>query len=330
MIVLGKVGSRDATAFVEEGKLQDLLIDSDLPRPGTIYRAIADRPVKGQGGMFLKTPDGTCFIRKIKGLSAGKPLLVQVTGYAEPGKAIPVTDRWLYKSRYAIATPGAPGVNISRSIRDDEARVELREIASDFEGRLQGCGLILRSQAAGAEAVEVAEDIDKALVAVHAVLNDEGTGAEKLIEGPSPSELAWRDWPAADQAADIPMEELITEALEEGTALSGGGHVYVEATRALVAVDVNTGGDTSPAAGLKANLAMARDLPRLLRIKGLGGQIVIDAAPMTKKDRPVFESTLRAAFRKDTVETNLVGWTPLGHFELQRKRDRVPVNEVLQ
>ena len=95
-------------------------------------------------------------------------------------------------------------------------------------------------------------------------------------------------------------------------------------TRALVAVDINTGGDTSPAAGLKANLAAAKELPRQLRLRGLGGQIVLDLAPMGKKERRGFESTLRAALRRDTTETALVGWTPLGHYELQRKRDRVP------
>ena len=86
---------------------------------------------------------------------------------------------------------------------------------------------------------------------------------------------------------------------------------------------MNTGGDFSPAAGLKANLAAARTLPRQLRLRGLGGQIVLDLAPMAKKDRKQFETTLRSAFRADTVETSLVGWTPLGHFELQRKRERL-------
>jgi len=48
-------------------------------------------------------------------------------------------------------------------------------------------------------------------------------------------------------------------------------------------------------------------------------------APMAKKDRRQFEDSLRAAFRADPSETALVGWTPLGHYELQRKRDRTPL-----
>jgi len=90
---------------------------------------------------------------------------------------------------------------------------------------------------------------------------------------------------------------------------------------------VNTGGNTTPAASLKANLAAARELPRQLRIRGLGGPIVVDFAPMPKKDRPRLEQALRSAFRSDQVETALVGWTALGHFELQRKRERLPLAE---
>ena len=76
-------------------------------------------------------------------------------------------------------------------------------------------------------------------------------------------------------------------------------------------------------------MAAARALPRALRLRGLGGQITLDLAPMPKKDRRTFETSLRAAFRKDATETALAGWTPLGHFELQRKRDRLPLTDVV-
>ena len=56
--------------------------------------------------------------------------------------------------------------------------------------------------------------------------------------------------------------------------------MVIEPTRALVAVDINTGPDTSPAAGLKANIAAIRALPRELRLRGLGGQVVIDSCPL--------------------------------------------------
>ena len=105
-----------------------------------------------------------------------------------------------------------------------------------------------------------------------------------------------------------------------------GGHYYIEPTRACITVDVNTGADTSPAAALKANIAMAKDLPRQLRMRGLGGQIVIDPAPMAKKDRRQLETVIKASLRQDTVETNFVGWTTMGLIELQRARVRAPID----
>ena len=133
-IALDTLGEGEAAALIVDGQLQDLLVDSDHPRPGTIYRAVALRPVKGQGGMFLTTPDGNAFLRQVKGLAPGDRLLVQVTGFAEPGKAIPVTTRLLFKSRYAIVTPEAPGLNVSRSIRDEDERDRLLEIAQLRQG----------------------------------------------------------------------------------------------------------------------------------------------------------------------------------------------------
>lgn len=335
-IILDHLGDVEAAALMVDGHLDDLLIDTpDAPRVGTIYRAIADRPVKGQGGMFLKTPDGSAFLRQIKGLAPGQPILVQVTGFAEDGKAIPVTSKVLFKSRYAIVTPDAPGLNISRAIRDEAERDRLLEIAHEaMDGATHG--LILRSCCLGSDSDEIAEDIDAMLGLARTVLDDDSVDMETLVEGDGPHVLAWRDWV---EPAEVVTEaggfeqHAVLDALdllgEDRIALSGGASMYVEPTRALVAVDVNTGADVSLAAGIKANMASARALPRALRLRGLGGQIVLDLAPMPKKDRRPFETALRAAFRADDVETTLVGWTPLGHYELQRKRARARLGDLL-
>ncbi|MDE4134218.1 ribonuclease E/G [Phaeobacter sp. QD34_3] len=335
-IILDHIDGREAAALMVDGKLDDFLIDGDAPVPGTVYRARADRPVKGQGGMFLTTPDGPAFLRQVKGMAPGQQLLVQVTGYAEPGKAIPVTQKLLFKSRYAIVTPEAPGLNVSRSIRDEDERDRLLEIAHEVMAG-SDYGLILRSACDGADADEVAEDIAAMATLADQVLNDHGTEVETLAEGDGPHIRAWRDWvePADVESAAGGFESHgVLDALEDARGsrepLSGGAFLFVEPTRALVAVDVNTGSDTSLAAGVKANMACARALPRALRIRGLGGQIVLDLAPMPKKDRRAFETALRAACRADSEETVLVGWTNLGHFELQRKRGRIPLREVLK
>lgn len=328
---------RPAAARMVNGKLDDLLLDAPDDRivPGTIYRARVGRPLKGQGGAILETPDGPLFLRQAKGLRQGEAVLVQTGTYAESGKATPAGLKLLFKSRFVMATPGAEGLNIARSIRDDERRVELRELLEALKPG-QGIGLVIRSAAAEAEDAAVREDVLRTLKLSRKVMSEPLSGPpEKLTDGPDAAELAWREWPAPDMSDPEPgsfarheIDTAIEALASPRETLPGGGVMYLEPTRALTAVDVNTGGDTTPAAGLKANLAAAGALPRSLRLRGLGGQIVVDLAPLAKRDRHLVEQALTRAFRADPVETSLVGWTPLGHVELQRKRERLPLSEV--
>jgi Ribonuclease G/E len=339
VVHLDQLQGRPAAALVVDGQIEDLLIDpeGDTPLPGAIYRAVADRPMKGQGGMFVKLPEGSGFLRQISGIAPGQRLIVQVTGPAEAGKALPVTTRLLFKGRHAIVTPGAAGLNISRKIIDEDLRAELAELAAAGMAQADEThGLILRSAAALADPGEVADDIAAMRDLAAAVMADLTGGPELLVEGAGAHETAWRDW--ADPAPDEIIEggfaghgilERIDDLRGPRVDLEGGGHLMIEPTRALVAVDVNTGPDTSPAAALKANIAAARALPRQLRLRGLGGQIVIDFAPVPKRDRAILDQVLRAAFKGEAKETNLAGWTTLGLFELTRKRDRLTLNEVL-
>ncbi len=338
VVLLDHVAGREAAALMVDGRLEDLLIDLPdgfPPAPGAILRGVTDRPLKGQGGMMVRLPEGQGFLRQGKGLAPGQPILVQVAGIGAEGKAPPVTTRLLFKSRYAIVTPDAPGLNIARSIRDEGERDRLLEIAHGvMAGAGESMGLILRSAAEGVDEAALSADIDAMRDLALAVLADASGPPELLVDAPGAHEAAWRDWAAPDPDevieragafADHGVMEAVDALLEPNVPLSGGAHALIEPTSALVAVDVNTGPDNSLAAGLKANLALARELPRQLRLRGLGGQITLDVAPMPKKDRRQFEDALRRAFRADGTDTVLAGWTPLGHFELQRKRDRWPL-----
>jgi ribonuclease G len=340
VLVLDELSGRQAAALMVDGRLEELAIDpqDDVTVPGAIYRAVADRPVKGQGGIFVKLPDGSGFLRQISGVAPGQRLLVQVTGPAEPGKAIPVSTRLLFKSRFAIVTPDAPGLNISRRIKDEDRRVELSALAdAGMAGASEQLGLILRSGCIEAEDQAIAEDIAAMRTLAEAVLADLNGPPELLVDGPTAHDLAFRDWldPAVDDADTEPesferhgVSEMLEGLRSPRVELEAGGHMMIEPTRALVAIDVNTGPDTSPAASLKANIAAARDLPRQLRLRGLGGQVVVDFAPMPKRDRHILDQVLKAAFKTDG-ETNLAGWTTLGLYEMTRKRDRLPLSDLL-
>jgi len=339
VIALGEIDGREVAARLVDGRLEDLALAFSGLAPGAILRGIVGRPVKGLGGVFVDLPDGESgFLRQPKGLAPGQRVLVQVAGVSEPGKALPLSLRLMFKSRYAIITPDAPGLNISRQIRDDSARADLTALAgavmAGAEARL---GLILRSACVEAEADTIAEDAAQMRQLAEAVLADLTGGPELLVDAPGPHELAWRDWGTPQQLDDSAealdhhgVRDQIETLLRPEVALGGGASMVIETTCALIAVDVNTGADTSPAAGLKASIAAARELPRQLRLRGIGGQVVVDFAPCPKKDRHVLEQTLRKVFRPDGIETTLAGWTPLGNFELQRRRDRQPLAAWMQ
>ncbi len=328
---------REAAALLRDGALEDLLIDppDDLPAAGAVLRARVGRTIKGMGGVFVDLPGGRSgYLRGTKGRRPGETLLVQVKGHAEAGKAVPVTDRVLFRSRYCVVTPGAPGLNVSRAVSDEAERDRLLEIGHEAAPERAGHGLILRTAAAGAGEDEISGDVAETWGLAMRVLDDEGREPELLLDAPPAHLAAWRDWsePASPDGGPGSFErhgvwEAVAAALRPSVRL-GAATAHVEPTRALVAVDVDTA-EGGLAAGLKANLAVARALPRTLRLRGLGGQVVLDPAPMPKKDRRTFEAALRAAFRADPVETTLAGWTPLGLYELRRRRARRPLAELL-
>lgn len=341
-IVIGQVFGRDAAALVQDGQLEDLLIEASDVMPfaaGAICRAKVDRLVKGQGGVFVRLPDGASgFLRDRNGLREGQSLIVQVSGSAEEGKALPVSTRLSFRGRLVIVTPGVPGVNVSRRIRDPELRETLTQLGQRALSEMPSPpGIVFRSLAAQADDGEIAAELAQILELATAIMADGDGPPELLLDAPTPAETAWRDWSdlEPDSVEDGPDAFELTGALDRVESLlqsrvelGNGAWADIESLRALVAIDVNTGSDHSPAAGLKANIALARDLPRQLRLRGLGGQIVVDFAPMPKRDRGTLEQTLRSAFKAEAAETVLIGWTAMGLYEISRKRDRIALSRL--
>ena len=348
VVLLDECKGRRLAALVHNGRLEDLLIDpradDPTPNPGALYAVKVDRIVPNANAAFAAIGRDSGFLKDARDLKPGEMTLAQVLSYAEPGKAPPLTRRLMLKSRYALLTPGAPGINVARSVRDTDEKARLRAIAEDAlaEAGLSGdaaTGVVLRSAAAGADADEVMDDILE-LAAALAALNADAPAL--LRPADDAWSEAWREWtdPAPDQVLrgeDEPdlldrfgvWDEI--ETLKSSRAeLAGGLWMSVEPTRAMVAVDVNTGEDFGKGAALKANLAAAAELPRQLRLRGLGGIVTVDFAPASKRERPQIEAALKRALAADPVQTDIAGWTPLGQLQLQRKRERRPLTELLE
>lgn len=324
-----------AAARLVDGQLQDLVFDPpNSIAPGAIFRAKVVRVVKGAA--FVELPGGQGYLRK-NNVKAGQTVLVQVSTVTEPGKATPVTDRLVFKGRWVIVTPGAEGRNVSRQIRDEDERLRLNSAVDTLKAATSTHGIVVRTAATKATDKEVAYETDMLLELADTVLADAKGPPEHLFSARSAQDYAMQEW-VIDPETPVSFErgcletrgvEDDIERLRSSDVSLGSGWMSVEATRALVAVDVNTGSDTSPSAALKVNIAVARELPRQLRLRGLGGKIAVDFAPMPKNQRRSLEEALKKAFRGDPIETSLVGWTTLGLFELQRKRERWPLRELL-
>lgn len=116
-------------------------------------------------------------------------------------------------------------------------------------------------------------------------------------------------------------------ALQKYVWLKSGGSLVIEETEALTAVDVNTGKNTGRRDAeetlFKNNCEAARELMRQLRLRDIGGIIVVDFIDMLSKEhREALLSVLRACAARDSVKVNVVGMTGLGLVEMTRKKAR--------
>jgi ribonuclease G len=131
----------------------------------------------------------------------------------------------------------------------------------------------------------------------------------------------------------IELDVEFDRALARTLALAGGGSVHIEATRTAVLIDVDSGSPQTGApehTGLAVNLAAADVIARQIRLRNLGGGIVIDFVGLeTRKSRERIRDALAEALTPDSRCPQILGWTRLGHLELVRPRLGTPLAEVL-
>ncbi len=130
------------------------------------------------------------------------------------------------------------------------------------------------------------------------------------------------------------IDEEIAKALGRRVELKSGGYLIVDQTEALTTIDVNTGGfvgsrsfdDTVFKTNLEAALAIARQL----RLRNLGGIIIIDFIDMVRDDhREAVLTELRKQLLRDRVKSMVGGYSQLGLVEMTRKRTRESLAHLL-
>ncbi|MDR0468490.1 MAG: Rne/Rng family ribonuclease [Peptococcaceae bacterium] len=127
----------------------------------------------------------------------------------------------------------------------------------------------------------------------------------------------------------IPQET--SAALDRKVWLKNGSYLIFDRTEALTVIDVNTGkyvGSTDLTDTiLRTNMEAAREIARQLRIRNIGGIIIIDFIDMESENhKQRVLDVLSAELNKDRVKTHILGFTPLGLVEITRKKVRQPLD----
>lgn len=130
------------------------------------------------------------------------------------------------------------------------------------------------------------------------------------------------------------IDEEIEKALKPRVWLSCGGYIVFDATEALTSIDVNTGryiGTTNlQDTVLKTNLEAASAIAHHLRLRNIGGIIVIDFIDMDSEDaRQQVAKKLEEELKKDKTKATVLGFTHLGLLEMTRKKTRPGLEEAL-
>ncbi len=123
------------------------------------------------------------------------------------------------------------------------------------------------------------------------------------------------------------VTEQIANAFDRRIALPSGGHLVWEETEALTVIDVNTGKYTGTSdledTVFRTNLEAAEEIARLLRIRDVGGIIIIDFIDMLQEEhRTEVMQSMTEKVRLDQTKCSILGWTRLGLLELTRKKVR--------
>jgi ribonuclease G len=348
-------GDRSEAGSIHLGRVRQL-----VPALGaTLVDVGGDRPA------FL--PQGEVLPRGRR-LNEGERIIVQIRREAQRGKAPRLTMAAILRGRLVELIVGRPGSEDGTALVTQLAptltlpRSRGRELDSLPRGNGGGLGWglrILESAPVDALAAEAAalvrrwhDILDRASRLVPPARLDPVASFAAALAGslPGPSDEIHVDDPAAipelraafpDSAVahlretewPIDLDAVFEEALSATLALPGGGFAHFEATRAGMLIDVDTGTPETGSperTGLSANLAAAGTIARQIRLRNLGGGIVIDFVGLDSRSaREKLRAALAAALVPDPAVPQLLGWTRLGHFELVRPRRSRPLAEAL-
>ncbi|MDR7445103.1 MAG: Rne/Rng family ribonuclease [Armatimonadota bacterium] len=335
-------------------------VDIGLARNAFLH--VSDVRAHRIGGEELEDAIGRGAIQQR--LRPGQEIIVQVTKEPTGTKGARVTTYVALPAYYLVLMPTVSYVGVSRKIESEAERKRLREIAERI--RPAKMGLIVRTAAQGASERDLQNDLRYLLSVwnrvpallyqdlrlIRRVVRDLFTEEVSRFVVDSPREY--------EQIADLVksyaphlrsrlelyrgeepvfehfgIEREIQNALRRKVWLPSGGYLVIDRTEAFTVVDVNTGkyvGKTDlETTILHTNLEAAREVVRQIRLRDIGGIILVDFIDMeNEQHRRQVLRTLEEAIRSDRARTHLIDLTQLGLVELTRKRVYQDLEHVLR
>lgn len=299
-------------------------------------------------------------------LKVDQEVVVQVVKEPIRNKGPRLTTHFSIPARFLVMIPGDEKVGVSRRIEDRAERDRIRKIFQEIE-LPRGVGFIVRTAGEGKSSKEFNRDIrylvrlwkkihaslahKKAPCIIHQELGlVERVIRDHLTEDTSKIVVDHRDLyqkvqrflslylPGQNIQADLHhgktslfetfnIEKEIERTFQKTVSLKSGGHIVIEQTEGLVAIDVNTGKFTGhknlEETVYRNNMEAALEVSRQLRLRDAGGIIIIDFIDMERAEhrRSLFR-TFKEAVRKDRAKTNILEMSELGLVEMTRQRIR--------
>lgn len=338
-------------------------LGEDLPVSGE-----AAAPPSGHGRRERFTPHLPLEER----LKKNQEILVQVTKEPIGTKGSRLTSHISLPGRHLVYTPTENHIGVSRRIADGKERKRLRDIVQEL--RPPEGGFIVRTACEGLTKKEMQDDMKFLLklwsgiakksesVSAPALLHDDmdvilrimrdlfsPDVQEVVIDTPQDYERV-KEFVAAflprltgrtklhDRSEPIfdyyNIEPQITKALDRRVYLKSGGHIVIDHTEALTAIDVNTGRFVGKRdqeeTMLQTNLEAAKTVVEQLRLRNIGGLIIIDFIDMERAaNRNKVTEALREALKKDKTRSSMRKISELGLVQMTRKRTRESLQRQL-
>lgn len=305
-------------------------------------------------------------------LKANQEILVQVAKEPIGTKGPRLTTHLSLPGRQLVYTPTIEHIGVSRRIADGKERSRLREavaslrpaeggfivrtacegltkkeIHDDMKFLLKLWGRITKKREQHAAPTLVHDDMDVILRIlrdmftpdINEIISDNANDYERINEfiATFMPRLTGRV-KLHDKQAPIfehyKIEQQITKALDRRVPLKSGGHIVIDHTEALTAIDVNTGRfvgkRNQEETMLQTNLEATQAVVEQLRLRNIGGLIIVDFIDMERAaNRTKVTEALRAALKKDKTRSNMRKISELGLVQMTRKRTRESLQQQL-